>query len=42
LFPIGCEAWERRPEHLVGVLTTHHRERECGTRMMKNPIGPLA
>ena len=25
-----------------GVLTTHRQEWECATRMMTNPIGPLA
>ena len=42
LFPIRCEARERRPEHLV--RGTHHSPPglECATRMMTNPICPLA
>jgi hypothetical protein len=41
-FPSGVKLGSVALNISYGVLTTHHRERECGTRMMKNPIGPLA
>jgi hypothetical protein len=40
--PSGVKAGSVALNISYGVLTTHPRERECGTPMVKTPIGPLA